>query len=489
MKVAANFFKEVELYAHEKNMNQKELLGIVESAIAHGLSSHYSTGKMKVVISKLDNSIKAFEVFDVVRDVRDSKNEISIEEVKSEYPDAKIGQLVEKPCHFPNMERVVVRKIRDFFSRNLSLIERDMQYEAFKDKVGTVASYLIKGIEFGNIIVETGVGDGLIRKEDLIPGETFRIHDRVRAIISQVLRRDKGFQVLLSRCSNEFLMYLLKDLIPEIADGSIEVKAIARIPGKRSKIAVFGVDPRIDPVGVCVGVKGARINSIVKELNGEKIDVVLWSQDDATFILNSIAPAEVSKIVIDGYNVTIVVPESQLSLAIGGGGFNIKLASKLTKRGIKVVSEDEYNHTKAEETNVVVERFSEVLCIDDMMARFLVAQGFSRLTDILEIPTEDLSSIEGFDEEIAEELRNRAEAYIQQQYQNAKFSEELVNFIDNKGLLLMLAEKNAEIKTLEDLADLSADELIEILSSSEFTSEIASDIIMQARKELGWLNE
>jgi N utilization substance protein A len=489
MKVAANFFKELELYAHEKNLHQKELLRIVESAIANGLSSYYSTGRMKVVISKLDNSINAFEVFDVVKDVKDAETEIAVDEVKSNYPDAKIGQVLEVPCHFPNMERVVVRKVRDIFSRNLNLIERDMQYEAFKDKVGNVSSYLIKGIEFGNVILDTGIGDGLIRKEDLIPGESFRIHDRVRAIVSQVLKREKGFQVLLSRSSNEFLMYLLKDVVPEIADGSIEIKSVARIPGKRAKIAVSGIDPRIDPVGVCVGIKGARINSIVKELNGEKIDVVLWSQDDATFILNAIAPAEVSKIVIDGYNVTIVVPDSQLSLAIGAGGFNIKLASKLTKRGIKVVSEAEYSQIQNDETNAIVAKFEEVLAVDDMMARFLVAQGFSNFNDILNVSMEDLASIDGFDNEIAEELQSRATNYIEKQFKDAELSEELIKFIDNKDLLLILCEKSSGIKTINDLADLSVDELMDIVSPSEFTQEIASDMIIQARKELGWLNE
>lgn len=515
MKVAASFFKEVEFYAHEKGMSSKEVLSMIESAISQGLSSYYSIGKIKITISKLDNSVRAVELFDVVYEVKDPKNEKSLKDVREKYPNAKVGEVIENECYFPNMERVVVKKIHDFLTKNLDFMSRDMQYEAFKDKVGYVSSFLVKGVEFGNVIVDIGTGDGLIPKEELINGEKFHVHDRVKGMVYQVLRKDRGFQVLITRTSNEFLMYLLKDSIPEISDGTIEIKAVARIPGKRAKVAVIGHDNKTDPVGTCVGVKGSRISSIVKDLNGERIDIVLWSSDEATFILNSMSPAEVSKIVINENNVVIVVPENQLSIAIGSGGVNIRLVSKITKKIIKVVSENDYNQQKGKELDVIMNKFMSGLLIDEMMARFLIAQGFACFNDILYTSTDAIAVIEGLDEDTAKEIKDRAENYINTTCEKAGLAKDLVDFIEDKDLLLTICQKNAdyknnanyakdkigtmgltdsnasdlEIKSLEDLASLSSGELVEIIASSEFTTEVANGMILQAREKLGWLND
>jgi transcription termination/antitermination protein NusA len=483
------FFKDLEDYCVDRGVNVKDVLKILELSICEGIKSQYSVENIYVEISKTYNIVRILENLKVVEDVRDYTNEISVEEAKEIKEDCKIGDIIQKEAFFPDIERMLVKKVKDMFSKRINFIERDIQYEEFKDKVGTVSSYIVKGIEFGNIILDMVKGEGLLRKEDLIPGEKFQIHDRVKAIISSVSRRDVGFQINLSRTSNDFLIFLLKDSIPEIAEGSIEIKSMARVPGKKSKIAVSSTDPRLDPIAACVGVKGIRINSTVKEINGERIDVVLWSEDLPTFIVNAMSPAEVSKIVIDGSKVTVVVPKSQLSLAIGVGGVNIKLASKLTKHNIKILSEDQHSENKENEINDVINKFTTALEIDEIMARFLAIEGLKGFNDIIEIDPVDLSQLDGFDEDIANELQRRAKEYLNNKCKELGISDDLQEFFVNKETIIKIVENDSSIKSLSAFADLSSDEFMEIIGDSEFTEEKANDMILNARKKLGWLDE
>jgi N utilization substance protein A len=386
-------------------------------------------------------------------------------------------------------KQVIVQRVRE--------VERRKQFEEYKDRVGEIINGTVKRTEYGNLMVELGRAEALLRRDETIPREAFRNGDRVRAYIYDVREEPRGPQIFLSRTHPGFLAKLFAQEVPEIYDGIIEIKAVARDPGSRAKMAVISRDSSIDPVGACVGMRGSRVQAVVAELQGEKIDIIPWSPDQATFIVNALAPAEVSKVVLDdeGRRVEVVVPDDQLSLAIGRRGQNVRLASQLTRYDVDILTEAEESERRQEEFRRRTGLFVEALDVDDVIAGLLVQEGFGSIEDIVQAPDEELAEIEGFDESVAAELKRRAEVFIEKR--DAEMDEKRRDLgvddvlIDVGGftpaMMVTLGEKG--VKSLEDLADLAGDELVEILGAEAVDEETANAIVMEARRRAGWLGD
>jgi N utilization substance protein A len=375
-----------------------------------------------------------------------------------------------------------VQKVRD--------AERARQYKEFKDRVGEIVNGLAKRVEFGNVIVDLGRAEAILRRDELLPRESFRQGERVRAYIYDVRQETRGPQIFLSRTHPQFMAKLFAQEVPEIYDGIIEIRAVARDPGSRAKIAVISNDSGIDPVGACVGMRGSRVQAVVAELQGEKIDIIPWSADPATFVVNALAPAEVAKVVMDEEQrrIEVVVPDDQLSLAIGRRGQNVRLASQLTGWDIDILTEAEESERRTEEFRTRSSMFIEALDIDDVIAHLLVTEGFTSLEEIAFVPLEDLAGIEGFDEDIAAELQERAKVFIERKNEEFEARRQELGVTDElaslagltPAMLVAIGEKG--VKTLDDLGDLASDELIEMLpTEAKVTQDEANAIIMAAR--------
>jgi N utilization substance protein A len=386
-------------------------------------------------------------------------------------------------------KQVIVQRVRE--------VERKKQFEEYKDRVGEIINGTVKRTEYGNLMVDLGRAEALLRRDETIPREAFRNGDRVRAYIYDVREEPRGPQIFLSRTHPGFLAKLFAQEVPEIYDGIIEIKAVARDPGSRAKMAVISRDSSIDPVGACVGMRGSRVQAVVAELQGEKIDIIPWSPDQATFIVNALAPAEVSKVVLDdeGRRVEVVVPDDQLSLAIGRRGQNVRLASQLTRYDVDILTEAEESERRQEEFRRRTGLFVEALDVDDVIAGLLVQEGFGSIEDIVQAPDEELAEIEGFDESVAAELKRRAETFIEKR--DAEMDEKRRSLgVDDvlievggftPAMMVTLGEKG--VKSLEDLADLAGDELVEILGAETVDEETANAIVMEARRRAGWLGD
>lgn len=368
--------------------------------------------------------------------------------------------------------------------------ERNKQYEEYKEKIGTIINGTVKRVEFGNVIIDMGKTEAVLRRDEIIPRENFKNGDRVRAYVLDVRRETRGPQIFLSRTCPEFMAKLFTSEVPEIYDGLVEIMGVARDPGSKAKIAVRAKDSSIDPVGACVGLRGIRVQAVVTELQGEKIDIVPYSADKAQFIVSALSPAEVSKVVLDEENnrIEVVVAEDQFSIAIGRRGQNVKLASQLVGSDIDILTEEQERERRANENRIRSERFVSALDVDEMIAHVLISEGFSTVDEIAMVDLSELSSIDGFDEDLATELQNRARAFVQKR--NEEFAEKSKSLgVDDslktisgldQDMILSLAEHG--VKTLDDLADLAADELIEILGDGVITEVEANRVIMAARE-------
>jgi N utilization substance protein A len=373
--------------------------------------------------------------------------------------------------------------------------ERKRQFDEFKDRVGEIINGVVKRTEYGNLMVEIGRAEALLRRDELIPRESFRNGDRVRAYIFDVREEPRGPQIFLSRTHPGFLAKLFAQEVPEIYDGIIEIKAVARDPGSRAKMAVISRDASIDPVGACVGMRGSRVQAVVQELQGEKIDIIPWSPQAATFVVNALAPAEVTKVVMDeeAGRVEVVVPDDQLSLAIGRRGQNVRLGSQLTRWDIDILTEAEESERRQEEFRRRTGLFVEALDVDDVIAGLLVTEGFNTVEELAFTPKDELASIEGFDETVAEELIRRAEQFLvkrdgelTEKRQQLGVTEEVAGMEAlTPAMLVALGEK--DVKTLDNLADLASDELVEIVGEANMDEQTANDVIMAARAH--WFGE
>ncbi|MBV8613612.1 MAG: transcription termination/antitermination protein NusA, partial [Acetobacteraceae bacterium] len=431
---------------------------------------------------------------EVVETVENEETQIAVDVVKklvaqNRAPDKNVGEFIVDPLPPIDFGRIAAQTAKQVIVQRVREYERKRQFDEFKDRVGEIVNGTVKRTEYGNLMVELGRAEALLRRDELIARESFRNGDRVRAYIYDVREEPRGPQIFLSRTHPGFLAKLFAQEVPEIYDGIIEIKAVARDPGSRAKMAVISRDSSIDPVGACVGMRGSRVQAVVAELQGEKIDIIPWSPNPATFVVNALAPAEVSKVVMDeeAGRVEVVVPEDQLSLAIGRRGQNVRLASQLTRWDIDILTEAEESERRQEEFRRRSAQFVEALDVDDVIAGLLVTEDFGSVEDLAMTPLEEVADIEGFDESIAAELIRRAEAWLARRDNELNDRRVELGVSDEvaaieaftPAMLVALGEKG--VKTLDDLADLASDELIEIVGESAMDEETANAVIMAAR--------
>ncbi|MFC7048089.1 transcription termination factor NusA [Emcibacter nanhaiensis] len=480
--------------AREKNIDRDIVLEAMEEAIQKAARSRYGAeNEIKAYIDKKTGDIKLYRVLQVVDDVENHSTEISVEDARASKPDAEVGDVLADelpPMDFGRVaaqtaKQVIVQKVRD--------AERARQYEEFKDRMGEIVSGVVKRVEYGNVIVDVGHAEAIIRRDQLIPREHIRTGERVRAYIADVRREPRGPQIFLSRTHPDFMAKLFAQEVPEIYDGVIEVKAVSRDPGSRAKIAVNSNDPAIDPVGACVGMRGSRVQAVVNELQGEKIDIIQWSPDIGTFIIAALAPAEVSKVVLDEEKerIDVVVPEDQLSLAIGRRGQNVRLASQLVDWQVDIMTEADESERRQAEYKQRAELFVDALDVDDTLALLLVSEGFRNLDEVAYVAPDEFAGIEGFDAELVEELQNRAREALAVAAEKAESERVELGVTDElaavEGLTapMLVTLGKAGVKTLDDLGDLAADELTSsedgILREYGMSADQANEIIMAAR--------
>ena len=468
----------------------------MENAIQSAAKRKYGQElEIRAGINRKSGEIEIARVLKVVEEVENKAIEITLEEGQKRDNSANIGDYFYEPLPPIELGRVAAQTAKQVIVQKVRDAEREKQYEEFKDRVGEVVNGLVKRVEYGNVIVDLGRGEAFIRRDDVIPRETFRPGDRIRSWISEVKQEQRGPQVYLSRTANEFMSKLFTQEVPEIYDGIIQIISVARDPGSRAKISVLSKDNSIDPVGACVGMRGSRVQAVVAELQNEKIDIIPYSEDVPTYLVNALAPAEVTKVVLDEEEkkVEIVVPDEQLSLAIGRRGQNVRLACQLTGWDIDILTEGSESERRQSEMKNISQLFIDTLNVDEVIAQVLVTEGFSSLEAVAYVPISDLIEIEGFDEKIAEELRERALASLKEKEESLKndiekmgISNELSEFEGlNPSILVKLG--NANIKTIDNLADLASDELKEILEDISISSKEADEIIMRARSS--WFEE
>jgi len=479
--------------ARDKGIDREEVFQAMEQAIQKaGRSKYGHENDIRAAIDRKTGEIRLARYLTVVENVEDENTQLTLAKAKRKQADIEVGGVLVDPLPPIDFGRIAAQTAKQVIVQKVRDAERARQFTEYKDRVGEIVNGLVKRVEFGNVIVDLGRAEGLLRRDELIPREHFKNGDRVRAFIMDVREEPRGPQIFLSRTAGEFMGALFAQEVPEIYDGIIEIKAVARDPGSRAKIAVISNDNSIDPVGACVGMRGSRVQAVVAELQGEKIDIIQWNQDPATFVVNALAPAEVTKVVLDedSGRIEVVVPDEQLSLAIGRRGQNVRLASQLTSWTIDILTEGEESERRQEEFRSRSKMFIDALDVDDVLAHLLVTEGFSTVDELAFVPLEELTDIEGFDEDIAGELKARATAYIEEENKKVMarleelgVADDLANAeidgLDSKKIIA-LAEKG--VKTLDDLADLAGDELVEILGpDAGIKEDQANAIIMAAR--------
>jgi N utilization substance protein A len=499
--------------AREKSIDRKIVIQAMEDAIQKAAKQRYGQeNDIRCVIDPRTGETKLTRVVTVVETVEDDRQQMTLDEAKQRKADAKIGdEFVEQlpPLDFgrvsaQNAKQVIVQKVRE--------AERDRQFAEYKDKVGEIANGTVKRVEYGNVIVDLGRAEGIIRRDEMIPRENVRFNDRIRAFVYDVRREQRGPQIFLSRAKPEFMAKLFAMEVPEIYDGVVEIKSVARDPGSRAKIAVISKDSSIDPVGACVGMRGQRVQAVVNELQGEKIDIIPWNDDAATFIVNALAPAEVSKVVLDDESnrIEVVVDEKQLSLAIGRRGQNVRLASQLTGWDIDIMTEAEESERRQKEFSERTGTFMEKLNCDEVIAQLLATEGFSTIEEVAYVDLAEIAQIEGFSEETATTIQTQARDYLQRienerdaRRRELGVADELAE-VAGVTTAMMVAFGENNIKTVEDLADCATDELtgwVErkkekdaepvrhkgILDGFGMSREDAEHLILSARVHAGWI--
>jgi transcription termination/antitermination protein NusA len=476
--------------AREKSIDRDEVLEAMEQAIQKAGRAKYGHEKdIRATIDRKTGDVRLSRWTQAVETVENEETQIPVHIARKFQPEIKVGEYIVDPLPPIDFGRIAAQTAKQVIVQRVREYERKRQYEEYKDRVGEIVNGTVKRTEYGNLMVDLGRAEALLRRDELIPRESFRNGDRVRAYIYDVREEPRGPQIFLSRTHPGFLAKLFAQEVPEIYDGIIEIKAVARDPGSRAKMAVISRDSSIDPVGACVGMRGSRVQAVVQELQGEKIDIIPWSPQAATFVVNALAPAEVTKVVMDEEvgRVEVVVPDDQLSLAIGRRGQNVRLASQLTRWDIDILTEAEESERRQEEFRRRTGLFVEALDVDDVIAGLLVTEGFTSVEELALTPVEELAEIEGFDENIAAELVRRAETYLTrrnaeltEERQKLGVSDEVAAFEAlTPAMLVALGSKG--VKSLDDLADLSSDELLEIVGVDNMDEATASEVIMAAR--------
>ncbi len=488
--------------AQEKNIDQDQVFTAMEQALEKSARVKYGQEiDIRVSIDRSSGDIKLNSYLEVVDEIDEEfqTRQILLSDAKKLHPEINIGEYVIKPLPPIELGRVAAQNAKGVIIQKVREADKSKQYEEFKDKIGDIAVGIVKRIEFGNLIIDLGKSEAIIKREELIPRETFKNGDRVRAYIYEVKNDLKGYQVFLSRTHPQFLAKLFFQEVPEIYEGVIVVKSVARDPGSRAKISVYTEDSTIDPVGACVGMRGSRVQAVVNELQGEKIDIVTWSDNQATFLANALAPAEVSKIFLyeEKNKVEVVIPDDQLSLAIGRKGQNVKLASNLTSLEIDILTEDEEGERRQQEFKEKSLLISELLDVEDVIAQLLVTDGYTTIDSIATETLENIEKIEGFDSELAKEILDRSKNYLKEkELENKKLIDENIKDenlkkLDGMNISILAELAKAKILTLNDFADLATFELIDkeegILKDFDLDEETVNKMIMKAREN--WFTE
>ena len=486
-----------EAVSREKSIDKEEVITAMEEAIEKAARSKYGLERdIRANIDRKNGSINIAQFTEVVEIVQNESTQMSYQEAQRRNLNVVIGDFYKQSLPPIDFGRIAAQTAKQVISQKVREAERQRQFQEYKDRVGEIVVGTIKRVDNQSVTIDLGRAEAVIKKDQMIPREQLRPGDRLRSFIVDVSEQIKGPQIFLSRASNDFLAALFTQEVPEIYDGIIEIKGVAREPGSRAKISAFSNDPSIDPVGACVGMRGSRVQAVVSELQGEKIEIIPWTDDPVTFVINALAPAVPSKVVMDedANRMEVVIPDDQLSLAIGRRGQNVRLASQLTGWFVDILTEAEESEKRQEEFSERSKIFIEALDIDDVIAHLMVSEGFVTISDIAEASIEELMSIEGFDEDISSELSERAQNFVKMENERIdealkkiKVKDDLYNFSDlSKSSILTLAENN--IKTLDELAELDSGELFAILGNKVFINEDdAGSVIMKARQH--WFAE
>jgi N utilization substance protein A len=515
MAVSANRLELLQIadaVAREKSIDRSIVIQAMADAIQKAARSRYGLEtNVKADIDPKTGDIKLQRLLEVVEQVEDYTTQIPLDLARDKNPNAKLGDHIAEPLPPMDFGRIAAQSAKQVIVQKVREAERDQQFEEFKGRIGEVINGTVKRVEYGNVIVDLGKGEAIIRRDEAIPRENFRYGDRVRAYIYDVRREQRGPQIFLSRTHPQFMAKLFTMEVPEIYDGVIEIKSVARDAGSRAKIAVISNDSSIDPVGACVGMRGSRVQAVVGELQGEKIDIIPWSPDAASFIVNALQPAEVSKVVLDedAERIDVVVPDDQLSLAIGRRGQNVRLASQLTGWDIDIMTEQEESERRQTEFTDNTATFINALNVDEMVAQLLASEGFGSVEEVAYVDLDEIAGIEGFDEETAEELQARAREFLEKLEQELDEERKKLGVSDDlRGIdgittAMMVTLGKEDIKSLEDFAGCAVDDLCgwterkdgEVqrfegaLKDFKVSRADAEQMIMQARIKAGWVTE
>jgi N utilization substance protein A len=501
-----------EAVAREKMIDPSLVIEAMEESLARAAKSRYGAEMdIRVNIDRKTGKATFTRVRTVVEEeeLENYQAELTVAQAKQYLDDPKVGDTIVDEVPPVEMGRIAAQSAKQVILQKVREAERDRQYEEFKDRAGTIINGQVKREEYGNVIVDVGAGEAILRRNEKIGRESYRPNDRIRCYVKDVRREARGPQIFLSRTAPEFMAELFKMEVPEIYDGIIEIKAVARDPGSRAKIAVVSYDSSIDPVGACVGMRGSRVQAVVNELQGEKIDIIPWTPDAASFIVNALAPAEVAKVVLDedAERIEVVVPDEQLSLAIGRRGQNVRLASQLSGWDIDIMTEAEESERRQKEFAERTQRFIEALDVDEMLAQLLASEGFDSIEEIAYVAPEEIAMIDGLDEDTASEIQARASEYLDKQAAELEAKRKELGVKDDlasfegltPAMLVMLGEEG--IYTLEDFAGCIPDDLVGwnerkdgetirhagALSGTDMSAAEAEALIMQARLQLGWI--
>ena len=502
-----------EAVAREKMIDPSLVIEAMEESLARAAKSRYgSEMDIRVSIDRKTGRAAFTRVRTVVteEELENYQAEMTVDQAKQYMENPEVGQQYIEEIPPVDMGRIAAQSAKQVILQKVREAERDRQYEEFQDRAGTIINGVVKREEYGNVVIDVGRGEAILRRTEKIGRESYRPNDRIRCYIKDVRRETRGPQIFLSRTDPMFMAELFKMEVPEIYEGIIEIKSVARDPGSRAKIAVFTTDTTIDPVGACVGMRGSRVQAVVNELQGEKIDIIPWNDDQPTFLVNALQPAEVSKVVLDeeAGKIEVVVPEEQLSLAIGRRGQNVRLASQLTNLDIDIMTEAEESARRQKEFEERTQLFIETLDVDEFFAQLLVSEGFANLEEVAYVEIDELLVIDGVDEDTAQELQTRAKEFLEEQANKALerakelgVEESLINF---EGLSPQMLEALAEdgVKNLDEFATCADWELAGgwttvdgervkddgILEKFDLSLEEAQDMVMTARVMLGWVN-
>ena len=515
MAVSANKLELLQIadaVAREKQIDRSIVIEAMEDAIQKAARARYGQEtEIRAEINPKSGETRLQRLMEVVEEVENPSTQILLADALAKNPEVQIGDFIADPLPPIEFGRVATQSAKQVIVQKVREAERDRQFEEYKDRAHEIVNGIVKRVEYGNVIVDLGRGEAIVRRDQLIPREIFRPGDRIRSYIMDVRREPRGPQIFLSRTHPQFTSMLFRQEVPEIYDGIIEVKSVARDPGSRAKIAVISHDSSIDPVGACVGMRGSRVQAVVQELQGEKIDIIPWSPDAATFIVNALQPAEVAKVVLDEdtERIEVVVPDEQLSLAIGRRGQNVRLASQLTGWDIDILTEEEESQRRQKEFQERTQLFVDGLNVDEVVGQLLASEGFTSMEEVAYVEVEEIASIEGFDEETAEEIQARARENLEEiERQNDEARRELgveddLREVPGVTTAMMVALGRDDIKNLEDFAGAVPDDLVGWvekvgsetvrhpgpLSDFDVSRADAEEMIMAARLAAGWITE